>query len=108
MYSGWNDVHLREAHCGFGLPQSIQILFFKSSLLMSSWSSFFASVWSIATSVSVRGLAALKFDKWSRNTASISLDDVCVKCFPNLNVASDRRVSSYLSLHQAILELSKL
>ena len=39
--------HLSEAHCGFGLEQSAQILFLRSSLLMSSWRVFFATAWSI-------------------------------------------------------------
>jgi len=39
-------VDLRDAHCGFGLLQSAQILFCKSSRLESSLRIFFAATWS--------------------------------------------------------------
>jgi hypothetical protein len=47
--------NLREAHCGFGLEQSLHILFLRSSRFTSSWRIFLSAVWS-AMEVSSRGL----------------------------------------------------
>ena len=67
----WNIAYLREAHWGFGFPQSIHVLFFKSSLLMSSCSSFFARVWSIGTRVNKIVESNTRWERVSQFTKSV-------------------------------------
>jgi len=80
---GWcPTTHLSEAHCGFGLEQSAQILLRRSSLLMSSWRVFFATAWSISHGGD--GKLELKMSTWDRHHFISSCSDTLLKSTTNL------------------------